>query len=416
MSKHARDRRPYVKPVTKLELSESNIKFRWIAIAVLLSIAVVSIGYGFSQMLNTEPGWQQVTTVSNEVNCGADFVFMYEFSAETGNPTVEYKKLESLYTDLTEEGYRLFNPEAAGADNLRYLNANVNTEVTVAPALYRALVQLVESGSRYPYMAPVNKIYDPVFLAAADAEAALYDPARDPEQRELVSIITEFCNDPEMVSLELVEENKVRLNVAQAYLDFAEEYGIDVFLDFGWMKNAFVVDYMAQALEEQGFIAGYVASYDGFTRNLDSRGTEFGVNVYHRQGNDIWMPASFLYTGPMSIVPLRDYPLTEQDKWHYYAYSDGMITSLYLDPTDGQPRSSVSELTAYSRELGCAEILLKTAPVFIAEKFDAEALESLVRFGIHSFRCSEKNIVCTEENAPIQILDDQYCLTVSNIN
>ena len=31
----------------------------------------------------------------------------------------------------------------------------------MAPALYRALVQLVESGSRYPYMAPVNKIYDP---------------------------------------------------------------------------------------------------------------------------------------------------------------------------------------------------------------------------------------------------------------
>ena len=52
MSKHARDRRPYIKPVTRLELSEANIKYRWIAIAVLLAGAVQNIFYGLYCILD----------------------------------------------------------------------------------------------------------------------------------------------------------------------------------------------------------------------------------------------------------------------------------------------------------------------------------------------------------------------------
>ena len=182
MSRKPRDGRPYIRPVTKLELSEKNIKFRWIAIALLLAIAAVSIGYGFYSALSIEPGWQEVTVLSDQVNCSGDFKLMYDFATGDINPTAAYKKLEVLYKKLTVSAYRLFSPEAEGTDNLYHINAHANETVTVDPGLYSALEQIVSAGSRHAYMGPVQAIYAPIFLAANDAEAAIYDPVKDAER------------------------------------------------------------------------------------------------------------------------------------------------------------------------------------------------------------------------------------------
>lgn len=407
MSKHARDRRPYIRPVTKLELSEKNIKFRWIAICVLLAVAAVSIGYGLFLALRKEPGWQKITVLSEEVNCSNDFVLMYEFGYGETNPTAEYKLLEAAYQSLTVSAYRLFNAEAEGTDNLYALNHHVNEEVTVAPALYQALEQVVSAGNRHVFLAPVRELYEPVFLSSTDAEAALYDPMKEPERQAMAMENAAYCADPASVSLELMGENKVCLKVSEEYLAYAMEYGIEVFLDLGWMKNAFIADYMADSLEEQGFTKGYLASNDGFTRNLDQRGTEYTVNLFQRVGNNIRMPANFFYSAPLSIVSLRDYPMSEQDKWSYYAYGDGSFTSVYLD-MDGMSRSSLDGITAYSKEAGCAEMALKLAPVFIADAFDAQALERLAEEGILSVWFEGSSLVSTDEARPFLIVDEGY--------
>lgn len=415
MSKNSRDRRPYIKPVTKLELSETNIKLRWIAIAVLLAIAAVSIGYGFYSALSTDPGWQEVSVLADEVNCSGDFTLMYDFGVGDINPTAAYKKLETLYGELTVSAYRLFSPDAEGTDNLFYINANPNIPVTVAPELYSALEKIVETGNRHAFMGPVRELYDSVFLSATDAEAALYDPMKNPERAELARETAAFCSREEMISLELLGENQVRLNVAQEYLEYGSEYGIEDYLDLDWMTNAFIADYIAEALAAQGFTNGYLASYDGFTRNLYDSGMYFSQNIFHCVDNDVYCPASLEYYGPMSIVSLRSYPLSEQDRWHYYAYEDGRITSVYLDPADGMSRTSVDGITAYSRDVSCSEIVLKIAPVFTSEGFDAYSLESLAKEGIQSVRCYGNSLVCTDSEASFQLLDANYDLVVSNV-
>lgn len=406
MSKNARDKRPYVRPVTRLELSEKNIKLRWIAIAVLLAIAAVSIGYGFSQVLSTEPGWQQVSSISSEVNCGSDFVLMYDFGTGDVNPTAQYKILETLYSQLTVSAYQLFSPEAEGTDNLYHLNIHVNEKVTVAPELYKALEQIAGSQSRHPFLGPVRELYDPVFLAASDAEAAVYDPMKDPEREAMAKETAAYCADPAMISLEVFGENQVRLNVSDDYLAFAEENGIAVFLDLGWMTNAFIIDYMADALSAQGHTLGYLTSYDGFTRNLDIRGTDYSISLFDRQGMDVMMPANFAYSGPMSIVSLRDYPLSEQDQWHYYSYEDGSITSVFLDPADGTSKSSVDSLIAYGNNAGCAEILLRLASVFTADTLNTEEIAEMSFDGLDVLWFEGNTLYHTEEDAALMIRTD----------
>ena len=414
MSRKPRDGRPYIRPVTKLELSEKNIKFRWIAIALLLAIAAVSIGYGFYSALSIEPGWQEVTVLSDQVNCSGDFKLMYDFGSGDINPTAAYKKLETLYKDLTVSAYRLFSPEAEGMDNLYHINAHINEIVTVDPGLYTALEQIVAAENRHVYMSPVQDIYAPIFLAANDAEAALYDPVKDAERMELVKEAAGYCADPAMISLEVLGANQVRLNVSQEYLSYAKENEIENFLDFGWMTNAFIIDYMADALIAEGFSHGYLASYDGFTRNFYGSGKGFSQNIYHCVDSDVYLPGALEYFGPMSLVSLRSYPMTDKDRWHYYAYEDGSVTSVFLNPADGMPGACVDGITAYSREHSCGEMVLDLTSVFIANTFDAGALEALADVGIESIYCREKGIVCTDVVQPVKILDTSYDLVYSN--
>lgn len=398
MKKNGRDNRPYVKPVKRIELSEKNIKLRWIAIVVLLSIAVVAIMTGLMSVLNTEPGWQTVEVSSDQPNCSSEFTLMYDFSDADGAATAQFRQLTSLYTETTEKAYRIFSPDVleAGLYNVAYLNAHVNETVTVEEPLYRALTLVEQYADRHVFLDPAMTEYNRVFLCETEGEAALYDPARNPETTQWLGELAQYVNDPEMVSIETLGENQVRLNVSDAYLAFAEGNGIETFLDFGWMTNAFIADYLADVLIENGFTCGYLASYDGFTRNLDGRGDGYSFNLFDRKDTGINMPAQMQYSGPMSIVFLRDYPMVELDRWHYFAFESGEVVTAMLDPKDCMSKSSAHNLVSYSEDLGCGEILLRTAPLFVADRLDTQKLIAMAEDGVYSVWFEGWNLMCSD--------------------
>lgn len=402
------DRRTYVRPVTKIELSEQNIKLRWILIVVLLAIAAVAIGLGVKAVLETEPGWQEVEVSSSNLNCSRDFVLMYEFGADGVPATAEYRDVSAMYTRLTEFAYTIFSAETESAEtpNLQYLNAHVNEPVQVAHALYQALELMVRYDSRYPFLAPAISRYGSVFLASGDVEAAQFDPMKNGERGAEVKEIAAFAGEEAMIWVEVLGDDRVRLNVAQEYLDYAQENGIDTFLDFGWMKNAFIADMIASTMAASGYSHGYLASFDGFTRNLDDRGNGYTFNIFDRWENTISMPAALGYEQPMSIAYLRNYPLSEEDQWSYYAYEDGSVTNVMLDVADGRSRSSTDNLVCYSDTQSCAELALQMAPVFLEEELDVAALSALEAQGIHSI-WGEGNTLCyTEADAELTLLEE----------
>ena len=379
MKKNGKDSRPGLPPIRKIEVSEEQKGLRIALAAAFLAIGAVAIIIGLVSLLNTEPGWQEVQINANSANCAGEFVLMYDFSDAGSSASAVNKRLTSLYSQAAENAYRMFSPDVRedGLANVGYLNGHVNEIVTVDPALYKALTVLTQYDCRYAYLAPAYAEYDRVFSAESDAEAARYDPAGDPELAEYLAEIAAFAGNPEMVNLETLGDDRVRLTVSTEYLKYTEENEIETLLDFGWMKNAFIADYLADTLEAEGFTSGYLSSYDGFTRNLDRRGNEYAFNLFDRQGSDVNLPAKMRYTAPLSIVFLRDYPMGEQDKWHYYAFASGKIVTTFLDTADGLSKSACPNLVSYSGSLGCGEILMQTAPVFIADELDTRTLDAL---------------------------------------
>lgn len=410
MKKHARDNRPYVKPVTRIELSEKNTKLRIILIVVLLSIGVAALLSGLIQLLNVEPGWQKVEMSSRKPHCGGDFVLMYDYSEYGGSATAANRELTAVYTEAGEKAYLLFSPdvEDASVQNLWQVNQHVNMLVEVDPVLYQAFSQIQAAGNRSIYLAPVYDEYDRIFLCENEEEAVRYDPAFNQELIPYLQELAAFAADPESINVELLGENRVQLTVSEAYLAFAQEYEIETFVDFSWLKNAFIADYLAQVLTDHGYTSGYLSSFDGFTRNLDSRGNSYSFNLFDRQGSDVNLPARMAYSGPMSIVFLRNYPMTDLDRWHFFAYSSGEITSIHIDPTDGRDKSTINSLAGYASNKGCAEILLELIPVFVADTFIQQPLTDAAQKGIFTVWYEGSQLCTTDPDFRLEWLDETY--------
>lgn len=401
---------PHPKPVQKVELSEKNIHWRVVLIVLFLAIAMVAFGYAVSSYFSADSGWREIQVESTaKTNCGNEFIFQYYLGDSGISATAENKALITLYTEAAINAYQLFNSDEdfEGVNNLHYLSRHPNETVEVDKVLYEAFALLEEYGNRSLYLAPVYAEYNNLFYCNDDSQTVNFDPYQNGEVLEYFSEILAFANDPEAVNIELLGNNQVRLTVSDAYLEYAAEMGIDSFIDFFWMKNAFVADYLADVMIERGYTKGAISSFDGFVRNLDESGRSYSFNLFDRDGQIVYPAAVMEYTGSISLVYLRNYPVGSLDSQHYYELANGEIRTSYIDTADGLCKSALNNLVSYSKTAGCAEVLLQVLPVYIADSFSPEELAMAKDAGIYSIYCADNVIYYNESELTLKDLFEE---------
>ena len=388
MGRTARDNRdlPHLPPVERIELSWENYKLRIVAAVVFLIVGAAALTYAFTTFLGQEAGWQTIQANSQTPSCAGDFQFLYELGAGEASATAESRTLTPIYTQAAETAYRLFNSSEGfeGVTNVWTLNQNPNEVLTVDEPLYEAFELIGRYGDRSVYLGPVYEIYDDLFLCEEDWQTQDFDPFVNPQAAAFHAEVAAFARDPASVDVELLGEGQVRLKVSEEYLAYAEANEFDRFVDFYWLTNAFIVDYLAEVLTEQGYTRGSLSSVDGFIRNLDSREVSYGLNLYGRTDSGTISAAVMQYGGPRSIVSLRSYPLSGQDRRYYYQLASGEVRTPYLDTADGLCRSAADSLVCYSDSAGCAETLLRMIPLYIADTLETETLSALADGGIYA--------------------------------
>ena len=409
MSKNSRDRRPYIRPVTRMELDQTNVKLRWILAGVFFVIAMIAFAVGINEALKTEPGWQSVRATSDQPNCGTEYVLMYDFSDLGATASRVNKELETKYSQTCVDAFAVFSPDISkdGLMNVNYVNQSPNREISVDPALYEAFELLEQYSNRNIFLAPVYVEYDRIFNSESDPEAASNDPAKSSEVKAYIDELICYTSDEQMISLDLLGNNQVRLNVAQEYLDFAAKNEIKEFIDFGWMRNAFVIDYLAKELENAGFTNGYLASYDGFTRNLVEEDRAFKMNLFNLEGKDISLPATMEYIGRIAIVFLHSYPMNELDQWTNYVYEDGTVVTSVIDPVDGVCKSSLKNMVSYSKNLGCAELVMNMTPVYLSDDFRMEEVNEMMEKDIFSVWFEGSNLRHNDPALKLELIPDE---------
>lgn len=403
---------------TNIELPNRTPKWKMILFICLLALGFTSFGYALFQLLSTESGWKEIeANSSQELNCSTDFVFMYNLGASGISATAENKAIVSVYTEATQKAYQLFTVDQGydGMANVYYINQHPNTEIVVDEVLYNAFELLEDYNDRSIYLAPVYAMYDDIFFVNDVSEAYDYDPYQNEEVARYYEEIARTVQSPNNIQIELLGDNRIILHVSDAYQKYAEEQGITHWIDFAWLKNAFITDFLAETMIENGYTLGSISSYDGFCRNLDESDTEYSFNIYDVVDNVLYDAAVMQYSGAQSIVYLRNYAMNSLDYQHYYQVKSGEVRTLYLDIADGKCKSSLNNLVSYSKQAGCAEVILQLIPIYIAETFDEEALWELE--DIYSVYCNEHVIYYNDDAVKFTNLfksDDVNYTTKSN--
>ncbi|MBP3704412.1 MAG: hypothetical protein J6I98_02660, partial [Clostridia bacterium] len=143
---------------------------------------------------------------------------------------------------------------------------------------------------------------------------------------------------------------------------------------------------------------GVLTSYDGFVRNLDAADdTDFACTLFGRQEQTTVPAAVMQYRGPLSIVYLRSYPVTNLDQRRFYALATGEIRAPYLDIADGLPKNAIDGLASYSETAGCAEVLLSVLPSYVGGQFSEDELLALTDDGIDSVWCMDGVVYHTSD-------------------
>lgn len=411
MGRTARDNRdrPHPKPVQRIELSEKNWKRRLLAAALLLVVGGAAIAYSVSGLFSAESGWQAIeASTAGGPTCADELVFLYDLGAGEMSARRELRELTALYSDACRKLFQLYHTVESfeGVVNLREISLHPNETLTVDEALYQAFEAVERAGDRTVYLGPVYARYLDLFNCEDDVQLVDFDPALSREVAEEYKALAAYAQDPQSIELRLLGDGQVCLYVSEEYLTYAEQEGIDCFLDFGWLRNAFITDYLAELMTARGFTHGSISSYDGFSRNLDGRGLTYALNLYDWVGDGSVRAAVMEYEGPMGIICLRDYPLNSLDDWRIYQLEDGGLRTTYLSPEDGRCRSAAHDLVCYSRQAGCGELALRLAPVYVAETLDVEALARLAGEGIHSIRCEDRVIYGTDPGLKLTGLYD----------
>lgn len=392
------------------ELSDKNRTVRWILIALLLAVGAVAVIAGLIGALATPSGWQNVEASSTKLNCSHAFAFQYDLGAGEKSASAESKELSLYYGDLADKAWGLFYNESANVEmkGLYYLNAHPNETVEVDEGLYNALSQFQRSGSRALYLAAVYAAYDQVFHAGDVTIAQDRDPGQNAESAQYVAELVAFANNPEAVNLELLEGNQVKLTVAESYLQYAKENEISLFVDFGWLKNAAAIDYMADALKAAGYTNGYITSIDGFLRNLDNRGTTFNFNVFRKGETGGQLTALMEYTDSVSLVMLRNFPLYRDEMDRFYRFENGRTVTSLIDPADGMCKSATDSLVSYSKDKSCLELALTLSPLYITETLSEDGINALTADGIYSIWIHEKEIRYNQPDLSMVSQDENY--------
>lgn len=408
------DRRPVgAPPVKRIELDESETKKRVILTVIFIAIAIAAFTVFLFSVLTTEDGWKTIEADYATGGCAGDFVFNYYLGGSEVSADEEYRSLVLLYSDLTEYAGCLFDPhtEAQGMANLATLNAHPNEEIQLDEVLYGALLTAHEAG-RQIYLGAVCDDYRTQMLAYDTSFTTVeLDPTLNEERAEYYRALSDFARSEEHIRLEFYDGGKVKLVLSEEYLSFAQNQEITVFVDFFRLKNAFIIDYLAEELIERGFMLGNLTSFDGYVRNLDDGENEYKFNIFDRLGNNIYRAGALSYSGRTAIVTMRNYPMGELDSYFYSTNSKGNEITPYIDIADGLYKSSTDNILAYSHSLRCADIALELYSVYVADSLDSNALLELADKGIKAIWGNGEELLI---NSPdINIVEPYSDATVS---
>lgn len=363
------------KPVKKIELNEKNVKLRFILFILSFLVVVACAILIFVNLFKKESGFTTIEAYPT-INMQNDFVFSYDVGNTDLSITEEINNLSNKYTSLLEFSYIQFDIYADhDQKNINYINNHINQDIQISELLYDSIEDVVNENEKLLYLAPIYAYYNDMFSTELDLN--MLDPYQNINVQNYFKDILDYINS-NSIKINLLSNNTINLYVSEDYINYLNENDVFYYIDFGFLKNSFIIDYIAENLLLAGYNKGNIKSYDGYFVNLDSSlDYNFVIDVLDNVNNFGSRVCNFTVKGKTSVVQFRNFMYYQNDIYRYVKMPDNSYRHIYIDHNDGLSKSSTNSLTSYSTELSCSEIALKTYEGFISDNFSLAATDQI---------------------------------------
>ncbi len=385
---------------SKIEYTSKNLRLRQILFIVFILVALFCFGIVAKNLFSWE---KEYRIVENNTASGNEVVLKY-----CADNKAQYEAVKNIYNESYQKIYRLLDESCLyeGINNIAYINAHPNQKIKVDELLYEQLSLLAEYNNNSIALAPIYELYKGMFSCDADHQLVDYDPLLNTEIAAYVQKLLSFINDEEHFSIELYEDNYVELNISDQYREFAQENDINSYIDFYWLKNGFIIDYIAQQLLAAGYDQGILSCYNGYFRFLGDDPLTY--HYYDLVADDnIELIADINYAQPVSGVQYRSYRLLEFDFLINYTLENGERRTCYIDNKDGLSKAPLSSLNIYSYQDNCSNLLLKSMKYYITDDFEREELD---KQDFYYYYLDGTQLDYNDKNLDIDVIYPQYSL------
>lgn len=392
--------------VKKVELSDKHIVLRIILVVVFLAAGITGIFFGVKSCSEVPGGWTVIKANVKEDNCSTDFVFNYNLGKSSVGTYQEKTLLEKNFSEYSIYTYKIFNPDKTyeNTKNVAYLNNHPNEVIEVSTLLYNAIKAIVDNNSSYLFYGPIYNDYDTLLSLNTDDEMKSLDPNYTASQATFFGQIANFVNESK-VSISVLENNCVRLNLSDDYLAFIKENDITRIIDFYRLRNAFIIDYMAECFIKDGLKNGYMVSKDGYLANF---GVEDVSAVFTKfMDNKVSNVGTYKLTGSASMVMYRSYPYLTTSLYHRYL--DGKILSTYINK-DGKYETSTDTLFVYASDKKVSDLAIKSYYLFATKELNLASLDASIKYGY----VVDNKFMTNDDKDTIKLIDGYEKVVVNN--
>ena len=369
-----------------------------IAAAVLLVAAAITTAVILISNADDNSGWQEIKAESVSSSLQNNFILNYDLSDGSSRD-----KIADIYSDMLQHGYNIYDAKASTSHGgIATLNKYVGQPIEISPELYSSLLLMANKSSRMHYLGPVYEIYKKLFTEPDPTAAPALDPQKNSELSRICTAIAAFACDDAAVKIELLSGNRVQLTISDEYEELVSSSNLSTYIDFGWMRDAFIVDLVADALKSAGYTNGTIASYSGFTRNLDTDADQdYTFGLYDKYRNNVYLASSVSYKGAITSVTYKTFAMNSIDKQYLYEYKNGDVTHGYISASSGMPEAACDVMVFHTKNMKCAELALTTYSYYNRTSEDQNAISGLLSRGIGAIYCDGTTIISTSDDVTV---------------
>ncbi len=263
----------------KLKVSDKHILLRVILTAVFFVTAVVAFTVGVTSIGKKTSGYQliEAKTDAEALTYNNAVHYKYWFEGSSNQIKRGIRALEAEYTPILAAAYKQLDARGtyAGQVSIGTINGSLGKEVSVSPELYAILQDAYgRTLERNGFNMFAGDLYEQWHSILILTDPEDFDPSTNEGQRERIRALAEEVNDLSNFSLEFLPNNAVRFSVSDGYKAFCSQYEIDSHaLDLNVLKDAYMLQWIGEALVEKGYSLGYLFTEEGLVLNTSPRGT-----------------------------------------------------------------------------------------------------------------------------------------------